>query len=59
MPDHRALGQKVVYMHLLHLAQHWLHADPPGTHHLLVGVVAVALIWVLFERVGVTAQKYR
>lgn len=46
-------------MHLLHLVQHWLNADPPGTHHLLVGVLAVAAIWILFERMGFTARKFR
>jgi hypothetical protein len=46
-------------MRLLHVAQHWLQADPPGTHHLLVGVIAVAAIWIVFERMGVTARKFR
>jgi hypothetical protein len=46
-------------MHLLHLAQHWLQADPPGTHHLLVAVLAVAVIWIMLERAGVTARKFR
>ncbi|HWB12262.1 MAG TPA: hypothetical protein VG826_23745 [Pirellulales bacterium] len=46
-------------MHLLHLAQHWLHADPLGANHLLIGVFAVAVIWVMFERMGLTARKFR
>ena len=46
-------------MHVLRLAQHWLSTDPPGTNHLLAAVVAVAVIWIVFERLGSTAQKYR
>jgi hypothetical protein len=46
-------------MRLLHVAQHWLQADPPGMNHLLVGVFAVAAIWIMFERMGFAALKFR
>jgi hypothetical protein len=50
-------GEKT--MHLLHLARHWLDADPPGTNHLLLAVFAVAVIWIAFERAGLTARRFR
>ena len=46
-------------MHLLHVIEHWLQADPPGTNHLLVGVFSVAAIWIMFERMGFAARKFR
>ena len=46
-------------MNLLHLVQNWLQSDPAGTNQLLIAVVAVVAIWILFERVGLTARKYR
>ena len=46
-------------MYVLHLAERWLLAQPPGTNHLLAAVVAVAAIWIAFERMGNQARKFR
>lgn len=39
-------------MQIFHSIQYWLWADPPGTNHLVAAVLGVALVWIVFERLG-------
>jgi hypothetical protein len=46
-------------MQVFQYIHRWLGADPPGTNHLVAAVFAVALIWVVFERVGSGISRSR
>jgi hypothetical protein len=46
-------------MPILHYLQRWLAADPPGTNHLVAAVFAVAILWVVFERLGSGSPRSR
>ena len=46
-------------MHIYHYIERWLTLDPPGTNHLVAAVFTVALIWVVFERIGSGSRKSR
>ncbi|HVX14047.1 MAG TPA: hypothetical protein VHC22_22875 [Pirellulales bacterium] len=46
-------------MHILHYIHRWLAADPPGTNHLVAAVIGVALVWIVFERLGAGPSRSR
>ena len=46
-------------MHFLESVLHWLHADPPSMYHLMVALFTILFIWIAFERMSLTARKFR